>query len=158
MCDSEQIQFTVLSSGIWRRVVIFRIVPEDRTLHNHGCENLIIYIFTFCFLISLIHQWLYSPLLGPGLFISFVIIFTQTVELLGRVIRPSKSRYLHTGQHKHRINSHTDIYALSEIRTQDSSVRASEDNSCLRPRGHCDPPLLSNIDLNNPPINTHVSE
>jgi hypothetical protein len=25
-----------------------------------------------------IHQWLYSPLLGPGLFSSFVISFTQT--------------------------------------------------------------------------------
>jgi hypothetical protein len=30
----------------------------------------------------------------------------------------------------------TDIHALSGIRTHDPSVRASEDNSCLRPRGH----------------------
>jgi hypothetical protein len=57
-----------------------------------------------------IHQWLYSPLLGPGLF-SFVIFFTQTVGLLGRVISPSQGRYLHTGQHKHRVNAHTDIHA-----------------------------------------------
>jgi hypothetical protein len=27
---------------------------------------------------------------------------------------------------------------LSEIRTHNPSVRASEDSSCLRPRGHCD--------------------
>jgi hypothetical protein len=33
---------------------------------------------------------------------------------------------------------HTDIYASSVIRTQDSGVRAAEDGSCLRPRGHCD--------------------
>jgi hypothetical protein len=32
----------------------------------------------------------------------------------------------------HRINAH------SRIRTHDPSVRASEDSSCLRPRGHCD--------------------
>jgi hypothetical protein len=27
---------------------------------------------------------------------------------------------------------------LNGIRTHDPSVRASEDSSCLRPRGHCD--------------------
>jgi hypothetical protein len=32
----------------------------------------------------------------------------------------------------------TDIHALSEIRIHDPSVRAGEDGSCLRPRGHCD--------------------
>jgi hypothetical protein len=42
------------------------------------------------------HQWLYSLLLGPGLFFSFVIFFTQTVGLLRRVISPSQGRYLHT--------------------------------------------------------------
>jgi hypothetical protein len=58
-----------------------------------------------------IHQRLYSPLLGPGLSLSlsfsFVIFFTQKVGLLGRVISPSQGRYLHTGQHKRRINAHT---------------------------------------------------
>jgi hypothetical protein len=37
---------------------------------------------------------------------------------------------------QHRINTH--IHALSGIRTHDSSARASEDNSCFRPCGHCD--------------------
>jgi hypothetical protein len=54
------------------------------------------------------------------------------------VISPSQGRYLHAGQHKHRINVHTDIGALNGIRTHDPSVRASKDSSCLRPRGHCD--------------------
>jgi hypothetical protein len=49
------------------------------------------------FLSSFIHQWIYSPLLGPGLFFSFVILFAQTVGLLGRVISSSQGRYLHTG-------------------------------------------------------------
>jgi hypothetical protein len=34
------------------------------------------------------------------------------------------------------------IHALSGIRTHDPSVRASEDSSCIRPRGHCDRDLL----------------
>jgi hypothetical protein len=43
---------------------------------------------------------------------------------------------------KHGINAHnTDIDALIGIRTHDPSVLASEDGSCLRPRGHCDRPL-----------------
>jgi hypothetical protein len=35
------------------------------------------------------------------------------------------------------------IYFLRGIRSHDLSVRASEDSSCLRPRGHCDRPLSS---------------
>jgi hypothetical protein len=34
------------------------------------------------------------------------LIYTQTVGLLGRWISPSQGRYLHTGQHKHRIKTH----------------------------------------------------
>jgi hypothetical protein len=59
------------------------------------------------------------------------------VGLLWRVISPSQGCYLHTGQHKHRINAHTDIHALNMIRIHDPSIQASEDSSCLRPRGHC---------------------
>jgi hypothetical protein len=33
--------------------------------------------------------------------------FTQSIGLLGRGIRPSQGRYLHIGQHKHRINAQT---------------------------------------------------
>jgi hypothetical protein len=75
---------------------------------------------------SFIHRWLYSPLLGPGLFFSFVIFFTQAVGLLGLVIRPSQGRYSHTGQHKHWINAHTNIHAFkwdSNPRSQHSSER-----------------------------------
>jgi hypothetical protein len=93
------------------------------------------------FIHSFIHQWLYGPF-GPwpwarARVFSFVIFFTETVGLLGRMISPSQCHYLHTGQHKHRINAHTNIHALSGILTHDPSVRASEDSSCLRPPGHC---------------------
>jgi hypothetical protein len=48
--------------------------------------------------------------------------FTHSVGLHGRGISPSQGRYLHTGQHKHRINAHTDIHASSGIRTHDPSI------------------------------------
>jgi hypothetical protein len=32
--------------------------------------------------------------------------YTQSVRLLGRGISPSQGRYLHTEEHKHRINAH----------------------------------------------------
>jgi hypothetical protein len=44
------------------------------------------------FIYSFIHQWLYSPSLGPGLFFSYVNFFTQTVVLLGRGISLSQGR------------------------------------------------------------------
>jgi hypothetical protein len=75
---------------------------------------------------SFIHQWLYNPLLGRGLLFCFVISFTQTIGPFGRRIGPSQGRYLNTGQHKHRINAHTDIHALNGILTHEPSVRASK--------------------------------
>jgi hypothetical protein len=80
---------------------------------------------------TFIHQWLYSPLLGPGVFFSVAIIFTQTVGLLGRGISPSQGRYLHTEQHKHRINAYTDIHALTEIRKQAKTVHALDRASAV---------------------------
>jgi hypothetical protein len=64
------------------------------------------------------------------------------------MIRPSQGRYIHIGQHKHRINAHTDIYALSGIRTHDPSVRVGEDISCVRPRGQCERYSVRNILIN----------
>jgi hypothetical protein len=73
-------------------------------------------------------------LLDLGRFFSFLIFYT-----VGRTPWTEDqpiARPLHT----HRINAHKNIHALREIRTQDSSVPANEDSSCLRPRGHCDRP------------------
>jgi hypothetical protein len=66
-----------------------------------------------------------QPFVGPWPLLQFRNHFAQTVGLLGQVISPSQGLYLHTGQHKHRINTHTDMHALSGIRTHDPSVRAS---------------------------------
>jgi hypothetical protein len=86
--------------------------------------------------------WLYSPFLGLGRFFSFLNLYT-----VGRVPwtgdEPGDEPVawpLPTQNITNRINPHnTDIHALSEIRTHNSSVRASERRgSCLRPRGHSD--------------------
>jgi hypothetical protein len=110
----------------------------------------LLWAFTACYrdsftlLLPYIHiyfffQRLFQPIQGPGLLFSSVIIFSQTVGLLGRVIRPSQGRYLNTGEHKQNKRIHTpNIHALSVNRTYDFSVRASEESSCFRPRGYCD--------------------
>jgi hypothetical protein len=83
--------------------------------------------------------------------------YIQSAGLLRQEISPTQGRYLHTGEHKHRINAHRHpcLEWDSNPRSQRSSerrqfmpqtvrplwpasVRASEDSSCLRPRGHCD--------------------
>jgi hypothetical protein len=84
---------------------------------------------------SFIHQWLYSPLLGPGLFFSFMIFFYTDGTTPWRsdqlVARPLPTYRTTQTQDKR-------THALIGIRTHDPSVRASEDSSCLRPRGRCD--------------------
>jgi hypothetical protein len=84
-------------------------------------------------------KWLFQPIQGPGLLFSSVIVLSQTAGLHGRVISPSQDRYLNTGQHKQNKRIHTpNIHTLSGIRTDDPRVRATEDSSCLRPRGYRD--------------------
>jgi hypothetical protein len=61
---------------------------SERTNTVHALDRVVTVISAFTLYVKLIirefiHQWIYSPLLGPGLFFSFIIFFTQTVELLG---------------------------------------------------------------------------
>jgi hypothetical protein len=67
----------------------------------------------------------------PFFFFSFLILHT-----VGRT--PYTGHQPYTGQHKQTNAHNTNIHFLSGIRTQGPSVLASEDTSCLRPRGHCD--------------------
>jgi hypothetical protein len=76
-------------------------------------------------------------LLDLGRFFRILILYT-VVGLLGRGISPSQGLYIHTEQHKHRINAHRDIHNFSGIRTHDPNFRARGYRLCLRPRGHCD--------------------
>jgi hypothetical protein len=47
----------------------------------------------------------YTPFVGPWPLFQFSLSYTQLVRLLARGISPSQGRYLHTGQHKCRINA-----------------------------------------------------
>jgi hypothetical protein len=80
-----------------------------------------------------------QPFLGPWpLFQLLDPIHSRYDSSDGRSAR-RQGLYLHTEEHKHRINAHnTDIHALSGIGTHDAGVQASEGSSCLRPRGLCD--------------------
>jgi hypothetical protein len=76
---------------------------------------------------------------GPWPLIQFRNKFSRTVGRLRRVSSSSQGLYLNRGQYKQNKRIHTpNIHALSGIRTHDTSVRASEESSCLRPRGYCD--------------------
>jgi hypothetical protein len=80
-----------------------------------------------------------QPPLGSWHFFTFMIIFTDDrIPWMGDQLaaRPLPKHRTTQTQNKH---IHTpNIHALCGIRIHDSSFRASEDNSCLRPRGHCD--------------------
>jgi hypothetical protein len=83
-----------------------------------------------------------TALMDLGRLFSYLILCT-----VGRTPwtgdQPVQGRYLHTEQHKHRINAHTDINTLSGIGTHNPSVRTGEDGSCLRQRDHCDWPSVT---------------
>jgi hypothetical protein len=49
-----------------------------------------------------------TVLVDLGRFVSFLILYT-VVGLFGWGINPLQGRYLHTEQHKHRINAHTSM-------------------------------------------------
>jgi hypothetical protein len=74
---------------------------------------------------------------GPRPVIQFRNNFSQIVGLFGRVISPSQGRYLKTGQHKHRINAHTNQIPMPWVGFE-SKIRTREDISCLRLRGYSD--------------------
>jgi hypothetical protein len=78
-----------------------------------------------------LYLWLYSPLLILGRFFSVLILYIVRMTLWMRdrpVARPLPT---------HRT-THTNIHALSGIRTHDPSIRGSVDSLFVRLRGHCD--------------------
>jgi hypothetical protein len=90
------------------------------------------YLLTYlsvCLSLS-VSLWLYSPLLDLGRFFNFLILYTVGRTPWSRdqsVTCPLLTHRTTQTQKK----THTDIHALSGIRTQDPSVRASKDSSCL---------------------------
>jgi hypothetical protein len=113
--------------NVYHNIYIYGIIHQITVIFSQIPLKAVIYrtSISHSFIHSSIHQWLYSLLLGPGLFFSFVIFFTQTVGLLGRGISPSQSRYLHTDQNKQnkRTYKHPCLEWDSNPRSQRSSER-----------------------------------
>jgi hypothetical protein len=98
--------------------------------------SLIIHIYIYIYIFLLLPLWSIRHPWNAFFHFSFLIL-RQSVGLLdgGSACRKAPT-YTNTDQ------TQTYIHALNRIRTHDPSVRASEDSSCLRPRGHCDLPLM----------------
>jgi hypothetical protein len=71
-------------------------------------RNVQTYVFTLGSIHPSTYVWLYSSLLGLGLF-SSLLIFCRVVGLLGRGIRPSQGLCLHTEQHKQNKRTQTSM-------------------------------------------------
>jgi hypothetical protein len=114
------------NSAVWLREVVTKVLtnPIIRTRTRHFVTSIPLHVTVLLLLLLLLLLWFYTPLLVLGSF-SVSWSCTESLGLLGRSISPSQGRYLHTEQHKHRINAHTNIHALSGIRTHDPSVRAA---------------------------------
>jgi hypothetical protein len=78
---------SLASTGNW--------TPTPRSFSQHPSPYLSIYLSKA--LQSFVRPW---PLFCD------IILYTQSVGLLGREISPSQGLYLYTEQHKHRINAH----------------------------------------------------
>jgi hypothetical protein len=76
-------------------------------------------------------------LLYLGRFFSF-LSHTQSVGLLGCVVNPSQGRYLHTEQHKHRINAHKHPCLEWDFESTISSFERAKTVHALDLCCHCD--------------------
>jgi hypothetical protein len=76
---------------------------------------------------------------GPRPLIQFRNHFSQTVGFLGRGISPLQGHYLHTGQHKHRINAYTHQTSMPWVGLE-PTIPASERAKTVHAieRGYCD--------------------
>jgi hypothetical protein len=68
---------------------------------------------------------------GDEVLLSFFLIISQTVGLLGRVIGPSQGRYLNTGQHKHRKTHTYTKHPCPEWNSNPRSRQPSEQRQCM---------------------------
>jgi hypothetical protein len=80
-------------------------------------------------------------LLRFRIFLKLMNLFTQLVGFLGWGIGPTQGLYLHSTTQHRETRTHT--HTWSGIRTHDPSVRAAENNTCIRPPGRWGQPIES---------------
>jgi hypothetical protein len=122
------------------------------TAHNHTHKSLCCTIKYLTFTIILLSLpsflCLPPPLYRPfdlDRFFRFLILYT--VDGIPRMGDQPVARPLPTHRTTKPHHKSTGIHALNGILTHDTSVRADEDSSCLRPRVHCDRPLINLFSL-----------
>jgi hypothetical protein len=102
---------------------------------THFCGNPLNYIFIHSFIHS---SMALQPFVGPWPLLQFRNLF-YTVGRTSWTGDQPVARQLPTHRVTQTQNKRTQTsMPLSGIRTHDPSVRAGEDSSCLRKRGHCD--------------------
>jgi hypothetical protein len=79
-----------------------------------------------------------QPFVGPWSLLQFRNLFYTVGMTPWRSDQPVARPSTYKQDNTNTINAHTDIHALSGIRTRHPSVRANEHSSCFRQRGHCD--------------------
>jgi hypothetical protein len=121
-------------SGLWLKTHN-ELIGKRETLRIDKLTNL---YFSPCMPLIIIIIMALQPFVGPWPLFQFLDpLHNRQDALYEGSARRKASTY--TQNNTNRINAHnTDIHALSEIRTHDLRVRASEDSSCLRLRNHCD--------------------
>jgi hypothetical protein len=93
-------------------------------------------LYVTCMSLLLVSHFPYA-FWGVGFFFFTYGSFRHLVGLLGRGISPAL-RPLPTHRKTQHRQTQTHIHAPSKIRTCDPNVRAAEDSTCLRSRGHWD--------------------
>jgi hypothetical protein len=90
-----------------------------------------------------IYLWLYRALCWFLSNFSVSWSFTQSEGILGRGISQSQGRYLHTEQHKHRINAHRHPCVKWDSKPMIAVFeRANPVHALDRAAGHCDQPVF----------------
>jgi hypothetical protein len=78
----------------------------DEVYSTHAFQVIILKLKGLKNMVTIYLSMALQTFVGPWVLFQFLNLFTKSVGLLGREMSPSQGRYLHTGQHKQRINAH----------------------------------------------------
>jgi hypothetical protein len=125
--------FTILCSNVY-------LVADAFIFSFFSSSSSFFFFFFFFFFFGS------TALVGLSPFFSS-LIYTQSRRTAWTSDQPvARSLPTHTTT---QTQTHTDILALSGIRTHDPSVQASEESVCLMPCGHCDRPIADTMKSKN---------
>jgi hypothetical protein len=141
-CIKIHFTYNVLTSGKsrylathwcrWYRMSQFRCTSSLHTPVGYCLKGCRMYLNTTVFLSVALQSSV-----GPWpLFQFFNVYAVGRIPWTGE--STSRKAAAYTRNNVHTEYTHTNIHALSEIRTHDPSVRAGKDGSFLRPSGHRD--------------------